>query len=218
MEKEKVEAEKLIKLVEGIDYSKMNVWKKMSEIQGLNIQINKDKAAHGYMYATLDQIMDKLNPLLHQVGLLVTHKTDWNDVEKMSYLQTTVLNTDNPTEMVTCLTYLNPTVTLPGQNSVMVIGSQITYFRRYHVTSMFGLTTETDTDAGGATPTKKGAVAGSVEQSGGGEKAVDFVGIFKNMIAKNKGKDAVEKQFQNYKAKMSVEQVAEVEKLITEIK
>ena len=218
MENKQVEDKKLIELVEGVDYKKMNVWQKMSEIQGLNIQINKDKAAHGYSYATLDQIMDKLNPLLHKAGLLVTHKTDWNDIEKMSYLQTTVMNVDVPTELVTCLTYLNPTVTLPGQNSVMVIGSQITYFRRYHVTSMFGLTTETDTDAGGAMPGKKGAKAGSVEDSGGGEKAVDFVGIFKNMIAKGKDKATIQKQLDNYRAKMPAEQVTEVEKLITEIK
>jgi hypothetical protein len=218
MEKEQIKEEKLAEFKEGIDYRKMNVWQKMSEIQGLNIQINKDKLAHGYSYATLDQIMDKLNPLLHKVGLLVTHKTDWNDVEKMSYLQTTIMNVDNPTEVATCLTYLDAAAVLPGQNKIMVIGSQITYFRRYHVTSMFGLTTETDTDAGGAIPNKKGAASGSVESAGSGEKTVDFVNIFKNMIAKGKDKATVQKQFETYKVKMNEAQITEVTTLIGEIK
>jgi len=94
----------------------------------------------------------------------------------------------------------------------------ITYYRRYHVTSLFGLTTETDTDAGGASPNKKGTPGKSVEAAGGGEKSVDFEGIFKNMIQKGKTKEVVEKQFENYKSKMNEAQIEAVTKLITEIK
>jgi len=200
-----------------VTVEKKNIWQKMSDIQGLNIQINKDKAAHGYSYATLDQIMDKLSPILHENKLLVFHQTDWDVEEKCSYLKTTVIDTENPNEKITSLTYLDSTIVLPGQNKVMVIGSMITYYRRYHVTSLFGLTTETDTDAGGAGHAKKGA-GPSVESAGGGEKSVDFEGIFKNMIAKGKAKDVVQKQFDNYKSKMTPEIIETVNKLITEIK
>ena len=196
---------------------KKNIWQKMSDIQGLNIQINKDKQAHGYAYATLDQIMDKLSPILHEHKLLVYHQTDYDEMEKCSYLKTTVKDIENPENEITSLTYLDSTIVLPNQNKVMVIGSMITYYRRYHVTSLFGLTTETDTDAGGAAPNKKGA-GPSVESAGGGEKTVDFEGIFKNMIAKGKDKATVEKQLENYKTKMSPEQIEAVTKLITEIK
>lgn len=195
----------------------LSIWQKMSLIQGMNIQINKDKEAHGYSYATLDQIMDKLSPILHKHKLLVFHQTNWDVEEKMSYLKTTVLNVENPEETVVSLTYLDPTITLPGQNKVMVTGSMITYYRRYHVTSLFGLTTETDTDAGGASGKAKGNAGRSVEAAGG-EKKVDFIEIFKNMIAKAKPKETVQKQFDAYKAKMTEEQVTEVTKLINEIK
>jgi hypothetical protein len=208
------------KTMEFESVPRKSIWQKMSDIQGLNIQINKDKQAHGYAYATLDQIMDKLAPILHENKLLVIHQTDWDNEEKCSYLKTTVIDTDDATQTISSLTYLDSSVILPGQNKVMVIGSQITYYRRYHVTSLFGLTTETDTDAGGAMPGKKGqaAAAGSVEASGGGEKAVDFEAIFKNMIAKGKTKDIVQKQFDTYKSKMTTEQVTLVTALISEIK
>ena len=206
------------KTMEFESVPRKSIWQKMSDIQGLNIQINKDKQAHGYAYATLDQIMDKLAPILHENKLLVLHQTDWDTEEKCSYLKTTVIDTDDPTQTISSLTYLDSTVTLPGQNKVMVIGSMITYYRRYHVTSLFGLTTETDTDAGGALPGKKSQATGSVEAAGGGEKAVDFEAIFKNMIAKGKAKDVVQKQFDNYKSKMSEEQITLVTALISEIK
>jgi hypothetical protein len=148
----------------------------------------------------------------------VYHQTDWNAEEKCSYLKTTVLNTDNPTETISSLTYLDSTVVLPGQNKVMVIGSMITYYRRYHVTSLFGLTTETDTDAGGASHAKGKTGGRSVEAAGGGEKAVDFETIFKNMIAKDKTKEVVQKSFESYKAKMNPEQVTAIEALITAMK
>lgn len=207
---------KILELKAPVDMG--NIWKRMSVIQGMNIQINKDKEAHGYSYATLDQIMDKLSPILHEQGLLVFHQTNWDIEEKMSYLKTTVMNVDNPQETVTSLTYLDSTITLPGQNKVMVTGSMITYYRRYHVTSLFGLTTETDTDAGGASGKGRAGGGRSVEASGGGEKAVNFVEIFKNMIAKSKPKETVQKQFEAYKAKMTEDQVTEVTKLINEIK
>lgn len=200
-----------------VTVEKKNIWQKMSDIQGLNIQISKDKQAHGYAYATLDQIMDKLSPILHEHKLLVFHQTNYDVEEKCSYLKTTVKDVEDPTQEITSLTYLDSNITLPNQNKVMVIGSMITYYRRYHVTSLFGLTTETDTDAGGAAPNKKGA-GPSVESAGGGEKSVDFEGIFKNMIAKGKTKEVVQKQFDNYKTKMDEAQTEAVNKLITEMK
>jgi len=201
-----------------VTVEKKNIWQKMSDIQGLNIQINKDKAAHGYSYATLDQIMDKLNPVLHEHKLLVYHQTDYDVEEKCSYLKTTVRDIENPSDVIISMTYLDNTVVLPGQNKVMIIGSQITYYRRYHVTSLFGLTTETDTDAGGATPNKKGQASTSVEAAGGGEKTIDFEAIFKNLIGKGKTKELVQKQLENYKTKMNEQQIEAVTKLITEMK
>lgn len=58
-------------------------------------------------------------------------------------------------------------VELKGMNKFQVDGSKITYYRRYALSSMLGIVTDKDTDAGGkpvatakpaaAKPTKKGA-------------------------------------------------------------
>jgi ERF superfamily len=194
-----------------------SIYEKMSDIQGMNITINKDKQAHGYAYATLDQIMEKLSPILKENRLLVHHVTDWDHSRDKAYLKTIITDIDNPQDIFSCVTYLDDTITLPGQNKVMVTGSLITYYRRYHVTSMFGLTTETDTDAGGAVaPGRTGGR--SVESAPGAEKPVDFVGIFTNMIQKGKAKDVVEKQFASYKPKMNQEQINSIKELINNIK
>ena len=158
--------------------------------------------------------MDKLRPLLKENKLLVYHQSGFDSEVKQQFLQTTILNIENPTETITSITYLDDTVTLPGQNKVMVIGSMITYYRRYHVTSMFGLTTETDNDAGGARPNAKG---GRTVETAGVEKKTDFVLIFKNMVDKGKPKETINKSFEAYKSKMSEEEVAAIITLIGKI-
>jgi len=200
----------------GVKVIKLNLWEKMSKIQGMAFDIAKDKAAHGYSYATLDQIMDKLSPVLSAEKLLLYHETNYDTEEKCSYIKTTVLDVEKPEDKLTSLTYLNSNVKLPGQNEVMVIGSMITYYRRYHVTSMFGLTTEADTDAGGAIKDGVKKPGRSVEAAGV-EKKVEFVPIFKNMIDKGKTKDLINKTFESYKPKMSAEEITSVEALINAI-
>lgn len=194
---------------------KLNLYEKMSELQKVDIEINKDKAAHGYSYATLDQIMDKLRPLLIKHKLLLYHQTCHDKDEKKQYLETIILDIENPSATIRSVTYLDDTITLPGQNKVMVIGSMITYFRRYHVTSMFGLTTETDNDAGGAK--KAGKSDGRSVEAAGVERKTDFELIFKNMVAKNKPKETIQKQFDAYKSQMSDEQIAAIITLISKI-
>lgn len=192
--------------------AKKNLWQKLSKIQSMKIDIVKDKAAHGYSYATLDQIMDLMGPILHENGLVVYHTTDYDKEISMQYLETTIKDIDNPEDLLTSKTYLDSTIVLPNQNKVMVIGSMITYFRRYHVTSMLGLTTETDNDAGGSKPGKQ--VSRSVETAGSKEAEVDFISIFTNMINKGKSKESVMKQYEAYVPKMKEEQVAAIITLI----
>jgi len=194
-----------------------NMYEKMSDIQGMNIQITKDKAAHGYAYATLDQIMDKLSPILKENRLLVYHTTGFDFEQKKSYVDTVIRDIDKPSDILRSVTYIDETIVLPGQNKAMVFGSLITYYRRYHVTSMFGLTTETDTDAGGAAPGAR-PVGRSVESAPGVEKPTDFIGIFTNMIQKGKDKPTIEKQFATYKPKMNEEQVEKITTLINNMK
>jgi len=197
--------------------SKLNFWQKMSAIQGENLDIAKDKQAHGYKYATLDKIMEALNPLLFKNKIVAYHENGYDKEEKQSYIKTTVKDVENPDDFIESITYINDKITLPGQNAFMVVGSAITYFRRYHVTSMFGLTTEEDSDAGGAKGTAPAKSGKSVETAGV-EKEVDFVAIFTNMISKGKTKELVQKQLENYKSKMTEPQLVQIVKLISEIK
>ena len=78
------------------EVSKLNLWQKMSVIQGENLDIAKDKQAHGYKYATLDKIMEALNPLLFTNKLLVYHETGYDKEEKLSFLKTIVKDIEKP--------------------------------------------------------------------------------------------------------------------------
>ena len=196
--------------------SKLNLWQKMSAIQGENLDIAKDKQAHGYKYATLDKIMEALNPLLFKNKVLVYHQTGYDKEEKKTFLRTIIRDIDVPVDTIESYTLIDDKITLPGQNAFMVAGSAITYFRRYHVTSMFGLTTEEDSDAGGAKGTA--AKSGKSVEAAGVEKEVDFVAIFQNMIAKGKSKELVQKQLENYRIKMNETQLVGIAKLISEMK
>lgn len=188
-----------------------NIYQKMSKIQGMNLVIKKNKKAHSYKYATLDKIMETLNPILHENGLLVTHEIGL-DSDNKQFLETKVINIDNPNETITNKTYIKEGVTLQGQNVLMVLGSQITYFRRYHVTSIFGLSTEEDTDAGGSkmTSSKK-----SVDNTKEKESGPDFVLIFKNALSKNKTSEQVTKLYENYKSQMTPDVAQAVHTLIS---
>lgn len=196
--------------------TKLNLRQRIAAFQVDEVEISKSKKAHGYKYAPLDVILTAINPLLIKHGIGYVHTTGYDREIGKHFLQTVFYSKDDTADCETSITYINESVKLPGQNEFMVLGSAITYFRRYHVVTMLALTTDEDTDAGGAIPSAGKSVGRSVEAAGMKEGEVNYVSIFKNLIDKKKTQDQVEKTFEMHKPKMAESVQAEIKSLIKE--
>jgi len=119
-----------------------NLFKALAEFQQEVPVIHKATQGYGYTYADLPKIFEVINPLLKKHGLGFTQLI-------------------NGTQIATCLFHVESAesieskidipqgVILKGMNEFQVLGSAITYLRRYALSSMLGLVTDKDTDASG---------------------------------------------------------------------
>lgn len=105
---------------------------KLFEIKKLRITLTRDTKAYNYKYATLDQIQEKINPLLEEHNLLVTHYINNNE------LCTKITNLDDDKDFVVSCIWLWEL--LKAQDK----WSAITYYRRYNLLSLFDLEVEDD--------------------------------------------------------------------------
>jgi len=109
--------------------------------------IHKGTKGYGYSYADLPAIFEVINPLMAKHGLGFTQTVNGTQ------LCTTVFHIKSG-EVVEGCADIPQGVTLKGMNDFQVLGSAITYMRRYQLSAMLGLVTDKDTDAGGQqTPT-----------------------------------------------------------------
>jgi len=119
-----------------------HLFKALAEFQQEVPVIHKATQGYGYTYADLPKIFEVINPLLKKHGLGFTQLI-------------------NGTQIATCLFHVESAesieskidipqgVILKGMNEFQVLGSAITYLRRYALSSMLGLVTDKDTDASG---------------------------------------------------------------------
>ena len=119
-----------------------HLFKALADFQQEVPVIHKATQGYGYTYADLPKILEVINPLLKKHGLGFTQLI-------------------NGTQIVTCLFHIESAesieskidipqgVILKGMNEFQVLGSAITYLRRYALSSMLGLVTDKDTDASG---------------------------------------------------------------------
>jgi hypothetical protein len=104
--------------------------------------IIKNSQGYGYQFADLPAIFEVINPLMKKHGLGFTQTV--ND----SQLVTTIFHVESG-ESITGSANIPQGVQLKGMNDFQVLGSAITYMRRYHLSAMLGLVTDKDTDASG---------------------------------------------------------------------
>ena len=104
--------------------------------------IHKATQGYGYTYADLPKIFEVINPLLKKHGLGFTQLIHGTD------LITIIFHVESG-ETLESKTNIPQGVALKGMNDFQVLGSAITYLRRYALSSALGLVTDKDTDAGG---------------------------------------------------------------------
>jgi len=119
-----------------------NIYKALAAFQQEAPTIHKGTQGYGYSYADLPTIFEVINPLLSKHGLGFTQTVNG------SQLCTTVFHIESGEEVEGCAD-IPQDVTLKGMNDFQVLGSAITYMRRYQLSAMLGIVTDKDTDANG---------------------------------------------------------------------
>lgn len=123
-----------------------STYKALADFQQEVPVILKDTQGYGYNYADWPTILGTINPLMAKHGLGFTQLI--NTVEGVPVVQTTVFHVESGEE-ITSVTPIPQGVQLKGMNEFQVLGSAITYIKRYALSSMLGLVTDKDTDAHG---------------------------------------------------------------------
>ena len=106
----------------------------------------------GYTYADLPTILSVINPLLEKWRLGFTQPLEDDKVK------TIVFHIDTGETIESSIT-IPQGVMLKGMNDFQVLGSAISYLRRYSISSILGIVSDKDTDASGeqvSKPTKRG--------------------------------------------------------------
>ena len=119
-----------------------DVYTALSEFQQDCPTIFKGETGYGYKFADLARIVKVINPILHKHGLTYTQPI------KGSELHTIIVHPASGTTIESWVD-LRHDVSLKGQNVFQIMGSQITYNRRYLLASILGLITDSDQDAQG---------------------------------------------------------------------
>lgn len=119
-----------------------NLFKALADFQQEVPVIHKGTQGYGYSYASLNQIFEVINPLLKKHGLGFTQLVGNGDIK-------TVVFHIPSGEIIETITNIPQGVQLKGMNDFQVLGSAITYIRRYALSAILGLITDKDTDAAG---------------------------------------------------------------------
>ena len=126
-----------------------NLLKSVAAFQQECPTIHKGTQGYGYTYADLPAIFKVVNPLMkkHGIGFM-------QELHEHSII-TTIFHIESG-EMRESRASIPQGVQLKGMNDFQVLGSAITYIRRYALSSALGLVTDKDIDAAGEqTPASK---------------------------------------------------------------
>lgn len=108
--------------------------------------ILKEISGYGYQYADLPAIFAVINPLMKKYKLGFYQAV--NGTGDKSWIYTVVFHTETGDKIESSI-HIPQGVSLKGMNDFQVLGSAITYLRRYALSSLLGLVTDKDTDASG---------------------------------------------------------------------
>ena len=119
-----------------------NLLKSVAAFQQECPTIHKGTQGYGYTYADLPAIFKVINPLMKKHGLGFMQELHEHSII------TTIFHIESG-EMRESKASIPQGVQLKGMNDFQVLGSAITYIRRYALSSALGLVTDKDIDAAG---------------------------------------------------------------------
>lgn len=118
------------------------IYKALAEFQQEVKPIHQSSKGYGYTYASLGSIFKMINPLLKKHGLGFTQLLNGED------LKTIIFHVESG-ETIESSMHIQQNVQLAKMNTFQVLGSAITYYRRYSLSAALGLITDSDIDACG---------------------------------------------------------------------
>lgn len=124
------------------------LFKALSDFQNECPIIYKGTKGYGYQYADLTAIIPVINPLLKK------HKLSYAQPLKGNSIETIIFHIESG-ESISSIIDIPQGVQLKGMNDFQVLGSAITYLRRYSLASILGLITDADLDACGVQESKQ---------------------------------------------------------------
>jgi len=137
------------------------IYKALADFQQEVPVIHKGSTGHNYSYADLPAIFEVINPILKKNKLGFVQPLVGNKLKTIIFHTESGESIESETDLpIDSLNYKEVEVTkngvmtkktvlqgFEGMNKAQAIGSLITYFRRYAISSMLGLVTDKDTDA-----------------------------------------------------------------------
>lgn len=118
------------------------LFKALADFQQEVPVIHKDTQGYNYSYADLPSIFEIINPLLKKHGLGFYQAVNGTNIK------TVVFHVESG-ETIESETAIPQGVQMNKMNDFQVLGSAITYIRRYAISSLLGLVTDKDTDGAG---------------------------------------------------------------------
>lgn len=118
------------------------IYKALSDFQQEVPNIYKNASGYGYKFADLGEINDIIKPIMKKHGLGYIQPLDGENIK------TIVFHIESG-ESIESVTHIPQGVQLAKMNEFQVLGSAITYLRRYSLSSLLGLITDEDADAAG---------------------------------------------------------------------
>jgi len=132
--------EKAEQFYKGLENRNLGIYKALAGFQQECPVIHKGAQGHNYSYADLPAIFEVINPLLAKHGLGFTQPLQGKDILTILFHVETGETIESLTEV--------PTDTGSRMNIFQSAGSGITYYRRYAISSLLGIVTDVDLDAG----------------------------------------------------------------------
>ena len=195
--------------------NKTKLFKALANFQQEVPAIYEGSTGYGYKYADLKQILAVINPILKK------HKLGFTQLLNNSSLETIVFHTESG-ENISSSVEIPQDVTLKGMNAFQVLGSAITYYRRYSLSSILGLVTDSDNDASAPKakqPVKVAPVKKAVAKVAPVKKAVVKLWITDEIFEKCKAlnEKQLEQVFDKYQFRKE-EQEEELQELYNQLK
>lgn len=124
------------------------------EVQKEIKDISKDSTGYGYKYTSFDKLVQYLRPLLAKHGISFVQmplggSPGHDDGKGTVGLQTLYMHAESGEWITNAIK--SPVAESKGMNTYQSIGSAITYFRRYSLSSFVGIASEEDVDAASET-------------------------------------------------------------------